>query len=39
MNTGEQLLTEVVAYISELVPINVEKVKNELSQITAKYYV
>lgn len=39
MNAGEQLLTDVVGYISELVPIHVDSVKNQLSMITAKYYV
>lgn len=39
MNAGEQLLTDVVGYISELVPINVDEVKNRLSSITAKYYI
>lgn len=39
MNAGEQLLTEVVGYISELVPINVDEVKNRLSAITATYHI
>ncbi len=28
MNAGEQLMSDVAAYISELVPVNIEKVKN-----------
>lgn len=40
LNTaGEMLLSEVVGYISELVPINVEEVKNKLSGIFAKYWI
>jgi integrase/recombinase XerD len=40
MNTaGEHMLSEVVGYISELVPIHVDKTKSELSSIIAKYYV
>lgn len=39
MNAGEQLLTEVVGFISELVPINVDEVKNRLSSITATYHI
>lgn len=38
-NAGEQLLSDVVGFISELVPINVEEVKNRLSVITSKYHV
>jgi integrase/recombinase XerD len=38
-NAGEQLLTDIVAYISELVPINVNDVKNRLSIITSQYHV
>jgi integrase/recombinase XerD len=40
MNTaGELLISEIVGYISELVPIHVEKVKGKLSEIIAKYHV
>lgn len=40
MNTaGEMLLSEVVGYISELVPINVEEVRNRLSGIFSKYWI
>lgn len=39
MNTGEQLISDVAAYISELVPVHIEKVKNKLSGILAKYHV
>ncbi|TYS46767.1 site-specific tyrosine recombinase/integron integrase [Bacillus infantis] len=38
-NSSEQLLTDVVGYISELVPINVDDVRNRLSVITSKYHV
>ncbi|UII56697.1 tyrosine-type recombinase/integrase [Cytobacillus spongiae] len=39
MNASEQMISEVTAYISELVPINIEQVKNKLSSILAKYHV
>ena len=39
MNVGEQLISDVVAYISELVPIQVEKVRNRLSAIISNYQV
>lgn len=42
MNThtaGELLISEVVGFISELIPINVEKTKSQLSSIIAKYHV
>lgn len=42
MNTytaGELLISEVVGFISELVPIDVEKTKSKLSGIIAKYHV
>lgn len=39
MNAGEQLISDVTAYISEIVPIHIEKVKNKLSAILAKYQV
>lgn len=39
MNIGEQLLSDLAGYISELVPINVNEVKNRLSVITSKYYI
>lgn len=39
MNTGEQLLSDLASYISELTPINVDEVKNRLSVITSKYYI
>ncbi|SFL80869.1 site-specific tyrosine recombinase/integron integrase [Salibacterium qingdaonense] len=42
MNTvtaGEQMLSDIVAYISELVPVNVEETKSRLSQIVSKYHV
>lgn len=42
MNTytaGELLISEVVGFISELVPIDVEKTKSRLSSIIAKYHV
>lgn len=38
-SAGEMLISEVVGYISELVPINVEQTKNKLSGIFAKYHV
>lgn len=37
--SGEMLISEVVGYISELVPINVEQTKNKLSGMFAKYHV
>ena len=39
INAGEQFLTEVVGYISELVPINVETTKSRLSSIISKYHI
>ncbi|MBG9548532.1 site-specific tyrosine recombinase/integron integrase [Cytobacillus firmus] len=39
MNAGEQLMSDVAAYISELVPVNIEQVKNKLSMILTKYHV
>lgn len=39
INAGEQFLTEVVGYISELVPINVETTKSSLSSIISKYHI
>lgn len=36
---GELLISEVVGFISELVPIDVDKVKSRLSQIVSKYHV
>jgi len=36
---GETLISEVVAFISELVPVNVDQVKNRLSQIFTKYHI
>ena len=40
MNTaGEHMISEIVGYISELVPINVDKTKSELSKIITKYHV
>ncbi|WP_242055336.1 site-specific integrase [Cytobacillus firmus] len=39
MNAGEQLMSDVAAYISELVPVNIEQVKNKLSRILTKYHV
>ncbi|HWI50235.1 MAG TPA: tyrosine-type recombinase/integrase, partial [Rummeliibacillus sp.] len=36
---GEMLISEIVGYISELVPINVEQTKNKLSGIFAKYHI
>jgi integrase/recombinase XerD len=39
MSSGEQLISDVTAYISELVPIHIEQVKNKLSSILAKYQV
>ncbi|WP_370222021.1 site-specific tyrosine recombinase/integron integrase [Cytobacillus sp.] len=39
MNAGEQLMSDVAAYISELVPVNIEQVKNKLSMILTRYHV
>ncbi|MBG9586903.1 site-specific tyrosine recombinase/integron integrase [Cytobacillus firmus] len=39
MNAGEQLMSDVAAYISELVPVHIEKVKNNLSKILTRYHV
>jgi len=40
MNTaGELLISEVAGYISELVPINVEEIKNSLSKLIANYHI
>lgn len=39
MNAGEHLISDVTAFISELVPIHIDKVKNKLSAILAKYQV
>lgn len=38
-NASEQLLTDVVGFISELLPIHVEEVKGRLSAILSKYHV
>lgn len=38
-NAGEHLISEIVGYISELVPIDVVKTKNKLSQIISPYHV
>lgn len=38
-SAGEMLISEVVGYISELVPINVEKTKSDLSSILTRYHV
>lgn len=38
-NSGEHLISEIVGYISELVPIDVVKTKNKLSQIISPYHV
>ncbi|EFV74448.1 hypothetical protein HMPREF1013_05328 [Bacillus sp. 2_A_57_CT2] len=39
MNAGEQLMSDDATYISELVPVNIEQVKNKLSMILTKYHV
>jgi integrase/recombinase XerD len=39
MNVSEQLLSDIVAYTSELVPINVDQVKGKLSVIISKYQI
>jgi integrase/recombinase XerD len=40
MNTaGELLISEITGYISDLLPINVEQTKSDLSAIIAKYHV
>lgn len=36
---GELLISEVAGYISELLPINLEQTKSDLSAIVAKYHV
>lgn len=36
---NEMLISELVGYISELVPVNVENTKNKLSTIFSKYHV
>lgn len=36
---GEHIISEIAGYISELVPIHVEKTKSELSSIIAKYHI
>ena len=38
-NASEMLITEVVGFISELVPINVEKTRGKLSRIISKYHI
>lgn len=37
--TNTTLISEITAFIMELVPIDVDKVKNRLSQIISKYHV
>lgn len=37
--SSEFFISEIVGYISELVPINFEKTKNELSLIVSKYHI
>jgi len=39
MNAGEQLMSDVAAYISELVPVNIEQVKGKLSKILTRFHV
>jgi integrase/recombinase XerD len=40
MNTaGEHLISELVGFISELVPVDVDKLKGELSGVMTKYHV
>lgn len=36
---GELMISEIAGYISELLPINVEKTKSRISSIISKYYV
>lgn len=36
---GELLISEIAGFISELVPINVEQTKSQLSEIVTKYHV
>lgn len=38
-SAGELMISKIAGYISELLPINVEKTKNELSSIITKYHV
>lgn len=38
-SVNEKFITEVVNYISSLVPVNVERCKNDLSQIMSRYNV
>lgn len=38
-NANEMLISEIVSFISELVPIHVDDVKSKLSHIMAKYHV
>jgi integrase/recombinase XerD len=39
LNVGEQLISDIASYISELVPINVDQVKTNLSKIVSNYYI
>jgi len=39
MNATEQLISEVVGFISELAPINIEETKSRLSAIVSRYHV
>lgn len=38
-SAGEMFISELIGYISELLPIDVEKTKNDLSEIVAKYHI
>lgn len=39
LSAGELLISEVVAYISELIPLDLEKTRTDLSSIVTKYHV
>jgi len=39
LGAGEQLISEIVGFISEIVPIDIEKTKGKLSSIISKYHI
>lgn len=39
MNASEQMITEIVGFISELIPIDVEDTKSRLSAIVSRYHI
>jgi integrase/recombinase XerD len=38
-SSEEQIITEMINYISTLIPVNAEKMRNELPSVTSKYHI